>query len=904
MSAINRTQIFSAVHTVGGLLPSDMLVRISEGKDVDGSRPADYRAFGSRSVQDEAERHWDYLRSVWTELRNRLPVAPEADVPIDATGVAITQWLLPLFDELGFGALTTLGAGGIVADDGGKTFPVSHRWTHVPVHLAAWHHTLDKRVGGAVPAQSLLQECLNRTEAHLWGIVSNGRQLRLLRDSNALATSAYVEFDLEAIFDGELFSEFVLLYRLLHVSRFAVDEGAAPSACWLERWRGEAITSGARALDHLRVGVQKAITTLGTGFLRHPDNAALRENVDVAGLHAALLRLVYRLLFVFVAEDRELLHDPNASEAARGSVRPLLLDGPAARPRAAPPRDRAQRSLRGAWRIVLKALGDEHGRPELGLPGLGGIFDQTPADEPLDGLALSNEHLLEAVRHLARVRDAGSGRWRTVDYRHLDAEELGSIYESLLELVPRHSAVDLSFELVEAAGNARKTTGSYYTPSSLIELLLDSALDPVIDDAVKRGEQAAAGAPDPSEAIVGELLALTVCDPACGSGHFLVAAARRIAKRVAAVREGNPEPTLPSVRAALHEVIARCIYAVDVNPMAVDLAKVSLWLEALEPGKPLSFLDAHIQCGNALIGATPKLLIDGIPEEAFKPIIGDDGAVASDLAKRSRNAQMSLFEAGAEVTVTNTRWAEGLRTIVSAPADTLAEVHRQARRYSELEASAEYRTAREVADAWCAAFLWHKTLDAPQAVTQDVFLALQDPDDDTVPQATHDEIVRLREQYRFLHWHLAFPDIFAVPAGGAGVDDADRVGGRLLLRRRQPALGAREDPGQGVLRHPRPRGHRVGQDRRDPPEHDPGIGRRRLTALRRLRRGAPHLRRHQPRPARQRPLPAHRAGRHQHLQRVRRDHPHDRRSGGGRRGHHADRPGHGQDNCAVLRRHL
>ena len=348
MSAINRTQIFSAVHTVGGLLPSDMLVRISEGKDVDGSRPADYRAFGSRSVQDEAERHWDYLRSVWTELRNRLPVAPEADVPVDATGVAITQWLLPLFDELGFGALTTLGAGGIVADDGGKTFPVSHRWTHVPVHLTAWHHTLDKRVGGAVPAQSLLQECLNRTEAHLWGIVSNGRQLRLLRDSNALATSAYVEFDLEAIFDGELFSEFVLLYRLLHVSRFAVAEGAAPSACWLERWRGEAITSGARALDQLRVGVQKAITTLGTGFLRHPDNAALREHVDVAGLHAALLRLVYRLLFVFVAEDRGAPARPGRERAGPRRYATLLLDGPAARPCAPPPRHRAQRSLRGA----------------------------------------------------------------------------------------------------------------------------------------------------------------------------------------------------------------------------------------------------------------------------------------------------------------------------------------------------------------------------------------------------------------------------------------------------------------------------------------------------------------------------------------------------------------------------
>ena len=109
-----------------------------------------------------------------------------------------------------------------------------------------------------------------------------------------------------------------------------------------------------------------------------------------------------------------------------------------------------------------------------------------------------------------------------------------------------------------------------------------------------------------SAAIAEALLSVTVCDPACGSGHFLVAAARRIAKRVAAVREHNPEPTLESLRTALRDVITRCVYGVDVNPMAVELAKVCLWLEALDPGKPLSFLDAHIKCGNALIGATPN----------------------------------------------------------------------------------------------------------------------------------------------------------------------------------------------------------------------------------------------------------------------------------------------------------
>ena len=783
MSAVARNQVFSAVHTIGGLLPADMLVRVAEGKDVSGSLPKDYQVVGARSVRDEAERHWDYLRAVWSELREHFPVAPEAEVPVDPTGWAISQWLVPLFSELGFGALTPLGAAGLTADDGGKTFPISHRWNHLPVHLVAWHTGLDRRPTGAgtVPPQSLVQECLNRTETHLWGVVSNGRQLRLLRDSSALATASYVEFDLEAIFDGELFSEFVLLYRLLQVSRFAVAQGAAPSGCWLERWRGEAITSGTRALEQLRDGVRAAITTLGTGFLRHPDNAALRESVEVAALHAALLRLVYRLLFVFVAEDREALLDPSADDVARQRYAQYFSTA-RIRSHALRRRGTSHSDLYQGLRIVLDALGNERGRPELGLPGLGGIFDAIPADEPLRGLSLANEHLLEAVRHLARVRDAGSNRWRAVDYRHLDAEELGSIYESLLELIPRHSAVNREFELVEAAGNTRKTTGSYYTPSSLIDCLLDSALDPVIDDAVKRGEMKAAkaGHTDPAESVMIELLSLTVCDPACGSGHFLVAAARRIAKRVAAVREGNPEPTLAAVHHALHEVIARCVYGVDLNPMAVELAKVSLWLEALDPGTPLSFLDAHVKCGNSLLGATPALLRDGIPDKAFSPIEGDDRQAAKILMKRNaeeRNEQFSLFETDSEVKVANSVFASGLRRITAAPAGTLAEVRRQAAHYRDLVASADYARARHVADAWCAAFVWPKVPDAPPAPTQEVFRALQDPADSAASAHTHHEIDRLARRHRFFHWHLEFPEVFSVSESGGIAAESGWDGG-------------------------------------------------------------------------------------------------------------------------------
>ena len=239
MSATTRNQVFTAVHTVGGLLPADMLVRISEGKDVPGSKPADYGLPSSRSVRDEAERSWEYLKPLWRELRKRLPEDRDTGVPAsDPTGLAENDWLTPLWRELGFGRLTHIGAAGITADsDAEKKFPVSHRWHHVLIHQTAWNAELDKRPGGAgtVPPQSMLQECLNRTEAHLWGVLTNGRQVRLLRDSSALATASYVEFDLEAIFDGELFSEFVLLYRLLHASRFEVAEGAAPSSCWHRR---------------------------------------------------------------------------------------------------------------------------------------------------------------------------------------------------------------------------------------------------------------------------------------------------------------------------------------------------------------------------------------------------------------------------------------------------------------------------------------------------------------------------------------------------------------------------------------------------------------------------------------------------------------------------------------------
>jgi N-6 DNA Methylase len=779
MPAITTTQVTASIRVVGGLLPADMINRIMTGKDVSASTPADYHVVGVRSVKDAAERHWDYLKGAWRVLRDAIGYGS------DPRGLATENWLLPLFDEHGYGRLARLRAG-ITADDGIMVFPVSHAWQHLPIHLVPWGQNLDKRpVAGELPPQSMVQDCLNRTAGHLWGIVSNGSVLRLLRDTTSLTGAAYLEVDLAAMFDGELFEDFVLLYRLLHVSRFEVADAAPVSSCRMERWRTEAIEAGTRALDQLRDGVKDAIIALGTGFLKHPANAAFREDFDKDQTKRALLRLVYRLLFWFVAEDRDALHAPRTDEktmhryTAYFSARRLRgasMSGAGT----------AHGDLWRAVRLILSGLGAEGGLPHLGLPGLGGIYDDTSTDEVLADLELSNEQLLTAVKSLSRVRDKSTNRWRRIDYRNLGAEELGAIYESLLELVPDRDGL-YTFVLRDAAGNDRKSTGSYYTPTSLIDCLLDSTLDPVLDDATKQAEiVATAAGTDVSAAVAEALLSVTVCDPACGSGHFLVAAARRIAKRVAAVREHNPEPTLESLRTALRDVITRCIYGVDLNPMAVELAKVSLWLEALDPGKPLSFLDAHVKQGNALIGATPKLIDQGIPDAAFKPVEGDDEKWARFLAKtneKQRTGQGSLFEVEDIAGHANTQLAEELLQITTAAVGSLRDVHGQAAAYRDWVKSAPRLRQMEIANAWCAAFMWHKSKDAPPAVTYDVFHDLKKDEPTLLAAAVAAEVATLRDEYGFFHWHLEFPQIFRVPdGGGAGSDpDAGWAGGFTVL---------------------------------------------------------------------------------------------------------------------------
>jgi hypothetical protein len=755
---------FASMRVMGALLPNDVLLAVVDGTAA-GLSSSDFHLGGERP-REAAARTWTYLTGVYRRFRNDLARLPEGD---PAVGVTRERWLTLLLSALDYGRVPATGPGGITVGD--RQFPVSHTWGATPIHLLGWGVPLDRRSPGVPGAarhapHALVQELLNRSEAYTWALLSNGRVLRLLRDSTSLTGQAFVEFDLEAMFEGDLYADYALLYLLLHESRVEVPDGQA-SNCWLERWRTTAVSQGVRALNLLRDGVEQALEILGTGFLQHPENTGLRQRLHdgtarLDDLHQSLLRTVYRLLFWSVAEDRQVLldpdSDPSAAERYHRYFSSARLRDLARRRYGSPHHD-----LWDAVALVMSALSRPGGEPRLGLPGLGGLFASLASDI-LNGAKLGNRELLAAVRSLSIVQPKGQPQ-RTVDFRHLGADELGSIYESLLELIPRRDPVAQTFSLEAAAGNDRKTSGSYYTPSELVELVLDTALDPVLDDAEKQRDPEAA------------LLAVTACDPAIGSGHFMVATARRIASRLAMARTGEIDPTPTTVQDAMHDVVARCIYGVDVNPMAADLAKVSLWMEAMSPGRPLSFLDHHIKVGNSLLGTTPALLHAGIPDVAYAALTGDDKAVVKawkKLNEQQGSGQMSLLDEGG-IEVGNELQRKGTAEVAdrSAGARSLADIAWAAQRYATLQASDEVCRARLVADAWCAAFLAPKTKDA-EPITHDTLVGLAAG---TASESVVALVSEMASRHRLFHWHLEFPEVFRVPDGGVANTAVGWTGG-------------------------------------------------------------------------------------------------------------------------------
>ncbi|MGK7949961.1 MAG: N-6 DNA methylase [Xenococcaceae cyanobacterium] len=746
----------TGIQIEGNLITLDLTTELL-GNQLKGQTPKDFGIAPANKLEDEIAIAWGDAKTYWAAFQRRLAKLAENQT---ATSLTREYWAVPLLESLGY--KPEYQAKAEIVE--GQTFAISHRAEagedKPPIHIIGGRLKLEQKAGTPrLSAHALMQEYLNCTE-HLWGIVTNGSQWRLLRDCSLMTRLTYIEFDLEQILKNENYAEFGLFYRLFHRTR--LPEGREDTdKCLLEFYHQQTLQQGGRVRDRLRDGVEQAIELLGTGFLQHPKNQNLRDKIDNEELtekdyYRQLLLLIYRLLFLMVAEGRNILLIGEDTEKARiyneyYSVERLriLAERPSFR------REGFQDLWQGL-RVTFEIF-DENWRGEiLGLSPLNGDLFGSNVLQSLDGCAIDNYDLLKAIHQLSLYTN--KGQLRRVNYAALDVEELGSVYESLLDFAPKVETREGIYEFKLVTGSERKTTGSYYTPPELVAQLIKTALEPVIEERLKEVQTLAERE--------GALLSLTVCDPACGSGHFLLAAARRIGKELARVRTGESQPGVEPIREAIRDVIQHCIYGVDLNPLAVDLCKVALWIEGFNRGKPLSFLDHRIKCGNSLVGVLDLACLQGgIPDNAYKAVTGDDKTIASRIKKENKQqcknqGQFSLnFD---NLSQERSYYGQTSYAIAQLPEEKTGDIKQKQEKYRDTrEESQDNPWWRDTSacNLWTAAFFAPLTEQKlPQLPTSSALFQLLQGNWTT--QKVVNAANKLAKEKRFFHWALEFPEVF------------------------------------------------------------------------------------------------------------------------------------------------
>lgn len=754
---------YTTIQSEGSLISAEILSEIYSGEAF-GQKAKDFALDKNVRLTDEIAACWADAKAFWEAFKHSL-----RKVTSDQTGASQTreQWILPLLRVLGFEGITFSKS---AAQEGGRTYFISHRLGDIknglPIHIEGANVDLDKRSPTGRPRISphaLVQEYLNRTE-HLWGIVTNGKKFRILRDSERLSRPTYLEFDLEQMMDGEHFSEFQLLYRLIHRTRWPQNIETAHE-CLLEQYYQQGIEAGGRIRERLRDGVEEALKIFGNGFLNHPNNEALKNKIKSGEIstqdyYRRLLLLIYRFLFLMVSEERNLvgpdlqndnfryIYDQNYSiSRLRQKVeRPINVE-------------ERHWDLWESVKQTFRLYSDKNTGQKLGISPLGGQLFGEDALSYFEDASIYNKDFLHGFAHLSIFKVEKITR--RINYGHLDVEELGSVYESLLEYHPvlRSENGRLKFEFTY--GTERKSTGSYYTRPELVNELIKSALVPVMEDRLNKAKTI--------EEKEKALLALKVCDPASGSGHFLLAAARRIGRELAKIRTGEQQPTPPQFRSAVRDVIRHCIYGVDLNPLAVDLCKVALWIEGHDRDLPLTFLDHRIKCGNSLIGLDKmERLMEGIPDDAFKPVTEDDKDVAKKIRalnhrqrqewdKKQLSLDLNLEEKIQDDLEQFSKWNKRISETTDA---VIEDYKKKSNFYENIKAGGRWWNDWTAANIWTSAFFYPLTDENDPAIpTHDKLMGfLQNPN------TAHGQLVGKANssavKFRFFHWPLEFPEVF------------------------------------------------------------------------------------------------------------------------------------------------
>ena len=593
---------FSSIRIDGGMFSPEFLQRVADASpELDGCSPADYSTAeeGINNLRNHLNYLWNRSIAVW----DRFGPSENEELP----AARVKGFIQRLMRDIGL-ELTSLpkhessGERPQLAYDLGGSL-----WHVVPseVHLDQRSESIGTR---RTSPHNLMQGELTSSKHHGWGLLTNGRQVRILRKTNRPSIQEALEFDIQTMFNDRLYPDFCLFAMMVHGTRWSRDRDA-PMDCWLETWYKASKEEGLSVLEDLRGCVQQAANAFGTGLIRfQAGNQKLRDKLrNQAGLaddlQREIMRYMYKLIFLFVMEDRNLLlrgHDEDLTPELETARKRYMLGYSTQR-----------------HRSVVTTKGDEHhnffeevkliigflyeGEERLALPALGSYLFSRKSTEIIDGCTLLNKDFMMTLYHLCTFKRKDGVRQR-VHWKTLRETELGSVYESLLELRPSIDLDNGTFTLVSEAGNDRKSSGSYYTPAELVDHLITTTIDPLLDEAKKKAKKDAESPEDYPRLAQEAILKLTVCDPACGSGHFLVAALERIAMELARIETGEHHPGISFIRKWKRLASSRCIYGVDLNPLAVELCKVAIWMDTYDGTNPLSFLDGHIRHGNSLLG--------------------------------------------------------------------------------------------------------------------------------------------------------------------------------------------------------------------------------------------------------------------------------------------------------------
>lgn len=808
---------YTSIHIYGHLLSDDILHGVEHDTNLLGNRQQDFGLDISTSAAI------DY---VWSSLRNDWRFFNERSGVNDPYGTRRSRDLIErLLQNLGY----TFNRQNGNLNVAGSSFEISYLCPdlgNMPVIVVGDKiigenglETLDKcsldyRAKGARRRRSphaTMLEYLNATE-NVYGIISNGVTMRLIRNSGQLVKLTYIEFDLRRMLEEDKYSEFCLMFRLLHASRFRTS-GDEP--CVMERWFNMSIESGNRIREGLSKAVQRAMEVMGNAALRTAGtgNDVLRADLADGKLTAAafnkeLIHYIYRLLFLFIIEDRGLVYqlpdspdDLNYAKICRWQEI-YRANYAASRLRHLSELSYLrQRQYADLWLGLVDTFRlFETGNfgERLGIKPLGGMLFDSDTLHYLKSCTISNKDLLEAFDALNEFTDE-NGQPVKINYSSLDVEEFGSVYEGILEMRPfvQPGAAPADWQFGFVGGLDRKSTSSYYTRPDLVQNLIRTTLEPVIKRRIAKCKT--------TEEKVRSLLSMKVCDAASGSGHIVLAMARTIAWYVCMLRTGEDNPASLDYRQALREVIKKCVYAVDYNPDAVELCKVVLWIEGYCAGKPLSFLDYHIRCGNSVVGvADLDTLLDGVPKEAFS---ADDKDVKKQVIALNKEAlkdahlvqdgkgygvSVSLFSGDFTMQSIDSEQvglANKVREIAALPEDTLEQQVIKQHCWEELMCSPRVECLRLACDIYTYAFYKQFTASDIEShvdesgkftafnipYTRTVYQALQeikyldDPDDE--PDAQHLPDTLRREAtdsavaHRYFHWCVEFPEVFAYDGG-------------------------------------------------------------------------------------------------------------------------------------------